>query len=172
MAVLSTLIRSFCCCINADEGPYEFEKPLIHGSLTHLDVQYSDKPDTEEVAEDIVTKLFAAENNDAALQADLQSMARVCGWHEKLADAIRAAMERAIDLGKEMGPAMKAAYEKAIAAINAVEEWANAHPEMAAVITTLIALGILAVMIPWVMAYLGFAEEGILEGELITYFQS
>jgi hypothetical protein len=42
---------------------------------------------------------------------------------------------------------------------------------MAAVITTLIALGILAVMVPWVMAYLGFAEEGILEGELVTCFQ-
>jgi hypothetical protein len=170
MAVLSTLIRSWCCCINADEEPSDYEKPLINHA--HTDVQYRDEPSTGEVAEDIVTKLFAAEKNDEALQADLQSMARVCGWHDKLAHAILSAMERAIDVGKEMGPAVKAAYDKAVAAISEVKEWADAHPEMAAVITTLIALGVLAVMIPWVMAYLGFAEEGIVGGELITCFHS
>jgi hypothetical protein len=163
MAVLSTLIQSWCCCINADEEPSDNEKPLI---------QYRDEPSTEEVAEEIVAKLFAAEHNDEALQADLQSMVHVCGWHNTLAAAILAVMERAIALGKEMYPALKAAYEKAVAAVNDVEEWAGEHPEMAAVITTLIALGVLAVMVPWVMGYLGFAEEGIIGGELVTCFHS
>ena len=71
-----------------------------------------------------------------------------------------------------MGPAMKAAYEKAVTAVNKVKEWADAHPEMTAVIITLIALGVLALMMPWLMAYLGFAEEGIIEGKLVTYLYS
>jgi hypothetical protein len=34
------------------------------------------------------------------------------------------------------------------------------------VLVTLIALGVLAIMMPWLMAWLGFAEEGIVEGKL------
>jgi hypothetical protein len=67
-----------------------------------------------------------------------------------------------------MGPAVKAAYEKAVAAVNKVKEWAEAHPEMTAVIITLIALGVLALMVPWLAASLGFAEEGIIEGKFVT----
>jgi len=36
-----------------------------------------------------------------------------------------------------------------------------------AAIITLIALGVVALMVPWLMAYLGFAEEGIIEGNLM-----
>lgn len=39
---------------------------------------------------------------------------------------------------------------------------------MAAVLITLIALGILAIMMPWLVAWLGFAEEGIVKGKLIA----
>ena len=81
-------------------------------------------------------------------------------------------MENAIKLRKEMGPAVKAAYEKAVAAVNKVKEWAEEHPEMVAVIATLIALGVLALTIPWLMAYLGFTEEGIIEGKFVTCFYS
>ena len=33
-----------------------------------------------------------------------------------------------------MGPAMKSAYETAVAEVNKVQEWAGYHPEMAAVL--------------------------------------
>jgi hypothetical protein len=168
MAVLSTL--SWCCCINADPEPSDVEKPLI--TRAPSDAQYKDNPSAAEVADDIITKLFTAEKNDIALEANLRSMVHTYGWYDNLAAAILASMEQAIELGKEMGPAVKAAYEKAVVAVNKVKEWADAHPEMAAVIITLIALGVLAVMMPWLMAYLGFAEEGILEGESVGYFYS
>ncbi|MCJ1357465.1 MAG: hypothetical protein MMC33_007461 [Icmadophila ericetorum] len=162
MAVLSTLLS--CCCINADQEPSDVEK--------HLITQYKDNPTTAEVADDVIAKLFAAEKNDIALQENLKSMVHTCSWYDNLAAAILAAIEQAIELEKEMGPAVKAAYEKAVAAVNEVKEWADAHPEMAAVVITLIALGVLAVMMPWLMAYLGFAEEGILKASWAARWQT
>lgn len=168
MAVLSKLLG--CCCIHTDPELSFSETRLT--TNTDAYVPYKDNPSKAEVADEIVAKLFAAEKNDAALQADLQSIIHAYGWYDGLANAILAALENAIKLGEEMGSAMKAAYEKAVAAVNKVKEWAEAHPEMAAVIITLIALGVLALMIPWLMAYLGFAEEGIIEGKFVACFYS
>jgi hypothetical protein len=150
MAVLSRLLSY--CCIQRDQEPSFTDKSLSKAGL----------------ADEIVAKLFAAQKNDAILQADLQSIIHAYGWYDGLAAAILAGLEKAIKLGEEMGPAMKAAYEKTVAAVNKVKEWAEAHPEMTAVIITLIALGVLALMIPWLMASLGFAEEGIIEGKFVT----
>jgi hypothetical protein len=63
---------------------------------------------------------------------------------------------------------MESAYEKAVTGVSSVKEWAGEHPEMAAVLCTLIALGVLAIMTPLLMAWLGIAEEGIIEGKLIA----
>ncbi len=161
MAVLSKLLE--CCCIYTDQ-----ELPFSKKSY----IPYKDNPSKAELADEIIAKLFAAEKNDAALQADLQSIIHAYGWFDDLAAAILAALENAIKIGEKMGPAVKTAYEKAVAAVNKVKEWAEAHPEMTAVIITLIALGVLALMIPWLMAYLGFAEEGIIEGKFVTCFYS
>ncbi|XTI89217.1 hypothetical protein V2W45_1237519, partial [Cenococcum geophilum] len=84
--------------------------------------------------------------------------------------AILAALENAIKIGEEMGLAVKTAYKKAVVAVNKVKEWAEVHPEMTAVIITLITLGVLALIIPWLMAYLGFAKEGIIKGKFVTCF--
>ncbi|KAF2235552.1 hypothetical protein EV356DRAFT_420729, partial [Viridothelium virens] len=135
-------------------------------------VPYQDNKSEAEVAHDIIIKLFAAEKNDAALRADLQSTVHACGWYDGLAAAILSALEQAIKLNADMGSAMKDAYGKAAAAVNHITEWAEAHPEMAAVVVTLIALGVLALMMPWLMAYLGFTEEGILEASWAARWQT
>ena len=164
MAVLSKLLGY--CCVHLDRKPSFSEKSLTINTDNYI--PYKDSPNKAELTDEIIAKLFAAQRNDAILQADLQSTIHAYGWYDGLAAAILAGMEEAIKLGKEMGPAVKAAYEKAVAAVNMVKEWAEAHPEMTAVIITLIALGVLALMIPWLMASLGFAEEGIIEGKFVT----
>ncbi|KAF2433997.1 hypothetical protein EJ08DRAFT_573595, partial [Tothia fuscella] len=124
------------------------------------------------LADQIVAKLIAANKNDAILKADLQSTIHTYGWYDGLAAAVLAALENAIRMGDKMQPAMKSAYEKAAAEVGKVNGWATDHPEIAALLVTLIALGILAIMIPWLMAWLGFAEEGILEGSWAAGWQA
>lgn len=166
MAVLSKLLG--CCCIHTDQELSFTEKRYTTNTDSYI--LYKDNPSKAELADEFIAKLFAAENNDAVLQADLKSLIHAYSWYDGLAAAILAALENAIKLREEMGSAVKAAYEKAVTAVNKVKEWAEEHPKMTAVIITLIALGVLALMIPWLMAYLGFAEEGIIEGKFITCF--
>jgi len=168
MAVLSKLLG--CCCIHTDQELPFSEKRLTTNTDSYI--PYKDNLSKAEVADKIIAKLFAAKKNDAALQADLQSVIHAYGWYDGLASAILSALEIAIKIGEEMGSAVKTAYDKAVAAVNTVKDWAEAHPEMTAVIITLIALGILALMIPWLMAYLGFAEGGIIEGKFVPCFYS
>ena len=164
MAAFSNLLSY--CCVGSNH--------TFHLSGKHLATDpghyaaYQDHPGKAELADQIVAKLVAADKNDAILRADLQSTIHAYGWYDGLAAAVLAALENTIRLGEQMGPAMKSAYEKAMAEVSNVEEWAGEHPEMAAVIVTLIALGVLAIMMPWLMAWLGFAEEGIIEGKLIA----
>lgn len=56
-----------------------------------------------------------------------------------------------------MGQAMKSAFDKAI---KEVAEFPHDHP----IFCTLLALGILVVLSPWVLKALGFAELGPVEG--------
>jgi hypothetical protein len=164
MAAFSKLFP--CCCSFSNQKSRLFEKHLA--TDPYRNATYQDHPSKVELADQIVAKLFAADKNDAILKADLQSTIHTYGWYDGFAAAVLAALESAIRLGVETGPAMKSSYEKAVEGVSKVEEWAGEHPEMAAVLVTLIALGVLAIMTPWLMAWLGFAEEGIVESKLAS----
>ena len=162
MSLLSAFLS--CCSTRSKRTPRLSEKHLT--TPPHY-APYQDHPTETDLAAQIIAKLLAATKNDAVLKADLQSTISTYGWYDGLAAAVLAGLENAIKLGEEMQPAMKAAYERAVEGVNSVEQWAGEHPEIsAAVVVTLIALGVLAIMMPWLMAWLGFAEEGIVEGKL------
>lgn len=84
------------------------------------------------------------------------------GWTENLAKNILGGIENGLKQGVLMGKAMKEASEKAI---TTAAGFAHDHPYFCA----LIAVGILAVLMPWVLEALGFAELGPVEGEINTY---
>jgi hypothetical protein len=60
--------------------------------------------------------------------------------------------------GIQMGQAMQEAFDMAV---NEATELAHDHP----IFCTVLALGILAMLMPWVIEALGFAELGPVEGE-------
>ncbi|KAI9685654.1 MAG: hypothetical protein M1822_004214 [Bathelium mastoideum] len=165
MAMLSNLFG--CFCLWADPEPSDLAEN--HTLNNTKNGPYQDGANEAEIAHDIVAKLFAAQKHDVILKADLQTTIRARGWYESLAAAVLATLVRAIELKAEMGPAMKDAYGKASTAISQNKEWAGKHPKMTEVIITLIALGILALMMPWLMVYLGFTEDGIFKGELFSH---
>jgi hypothetical protein len=158
MAMLSKLLTS-CCLQHDDQEPTLAEKQPLLSSDSN--------PSQAHLADEIVSKIIAAEN-DTALQADLRSTVDACGWYDGLAEAVMERLKRAIELGEAMGPVMKNAFERAVAAFNGIKEWVKANPAK----TTLIALGVLAILVPWMLMYLGFAEAGIVEGKFTLSYHT
>ena len=64
-----------------------------------------------------------------------------------------------------MNGALKEAYDKACDAAKAIEGFAAEHPIATAVFCTVIALGVLVILAPYVLEALGFAELGPIEGK-------
>jgi hypothetical protein len=74
-------------------------------------------------------------------------------------------LENAINAGTEMA---QAAADAAAQAKDAAVGLAADHP----VYATLIALGILALLMPWALEILGFGELGPIEGSWAAFWQS
>lgn len=71
----------------------------------------------------------------------------------------------ALDSGKVLVGAMKETYDKVRLV---AEEFVEEHPILTAMIVTVIAIGILAVLVPWAVEALGFGELGPIEGKLFS----
>jgi len=126
-------------------------------------------PSEEEIADAIVSTLFSAEKNGHDLKRTLQNQVHTCGWYEGLAKLVLEKVEAAIKAGAEMGGAMKEAYDKANIVVN---EFVEEHPVLTAVLITLLAIGVLAILTPILLEILGFGELGPIEGSFAARLQS
>ena len=92
------------------------------------------------------------------------------GWSQYLAAKILSALEAVLTAKpvREMNGAMKDAFKKACDAAKVIEGFAAEHPLATAACVTIIAIGILVVLTPYVVEWLGFAELGPVEGELFS----
>lgn len=112
----------------------------------------------EAMAREILDELFKAESKDE-LQSKISAIVTTSSWKSKLAEHVLNVLANAIKQAVPMAQALKEAFDKAAAA---AAEFAQDHPEL----VTLIALGVLALLVPWALEALGFAEIGIVEGVL------
>jgi hypothetical protein len=112
---------------------------------------------TQEVAIDILNALYNAEKPGKLLERHIETIVGERGWTESLAGALLSQLENALRSGASMGQAMKEASDKSVAA---AFEFAREHP----VWFTLIALGILVILAPWVLEILGFGARGPIKG--------
>lgn len=159
--MLSNILSS---CLGARK-PRRISAIHYTGGAYTSTVTYADKPSASDTADRFVLRLFNAPDIDGDLDASLKSLVTEFGWYDQIAQAILEALQQALQEGKEMTPVLKAAYDRAKEAVAAITNWADDHPELATLIVTLIAIGILALTVPWVLTYLGFAEEGIIAGQ-------
>jgi hypothetical protein len=123
------------------------------------------KRTTQELTTEVLNTLYKAEKKGRTLKQDLQDIVSDYGWTENLATAILNGLESALKAGAPMGQAMKEAFEKAT---KEAADFAHDHP----VFCTLIALGILAILVPWAVVALGFGELGPVEGKSCALFES
>lgn len=110
-----------------------------------------------------------AQKPGPSLDATIQSIVHAAGgWSEYLAAKALAALEGVLKAGgKPLSAAMQVAYDKACEAFKATKGFAIDHPIATEVVITVIALGILVELAPYVLELLGFAELGPVEGEFV-----
>ena len=119
----------------------------------------------EEAAAAIVTALYEADASNLSLITHVNQLAHQAGGcSEWLANKVREGIEVALKGGKEMSAVMTAAYDKAVEAAKVFEQFAEDHPLATAVFVTVIAIGVLVVLAPYVVELLGFGELGPIEG--------
>lgn len=116
----------------------------------------------EEVASSILTTIFSAEKSGPDLERRLQELVRSSGWSEGLAKRILDGLVDALNSSKAMGGAVKEAFDKASAVAS---EFVHEHPVFVAAVATVVAIGILVILVPWAVEVLGFGELGPAEGE-------
>lgn len=115
------------------------------------------------VAGDVVSTLLTTSLTGPALHMQLDSVISACGWTENLAKRILEKLTFALqEAQNNLGPVISDAYRKVWDVARDIEGFVIEHPIMC----TIIALGVLALVAPWVLSALGFGELGPIEGEI------
>lgn len=118
------------------------------------------------LAAKIVDIIYASEKHGQSLKDELGNIVHTEGWYETLAKRVLDHLISALKASKVMGKAMKEAYDKAS---RAAREFAEKHPVYTAAIITIIAIGVLVLVAPWIVEALGFGELGPIEGKQFAY---
>ena len=122
---------------------------------------------TQETASGIVSVLLSAESAGKDLDIQVQSIVHQAGgWYQSLAIAVLETLVQGIQEGKLiMNEAMKQAWEKAKACADGVGGFVSKHPVWTAAIVTVVVLGMLVILAPYILEWLGFSALGPVEGE-------
>ncbi|OJJ37148.1 hypothetical protein ASPWEDRAFT_38802 [Aspergillus wentii DTO 134E9] len=118
---------------------------------------------TEDTASDILNLILTAESPES-LRKQLHETVSTSGWTDAIAQALLNGLSKAIVAGAQMAEASRNALEKAR---DAAVGFATDHP----VYATILAIGVLAILTPWVVEALGFAELGPVEGSFAAGWQ-
>ena len=136
--------------------------------------QDPEKPiNVQDVAAAILSALHKADNPGHDLDLAVQDIvSQAGGWYEHIAIAVLTALRNALMEGSPMRQAMGVAFEKARDAAAGIADFAREHPLYTAAICAVIALGILVILAPSVIAALGFSELGPVEGKVCVLVSS
>ncbi|KAK4443541.1 putative HTH-type transcriptional regulator YdfL [Podospora aff. communis PSN243] len=180
MAIDVTAILDCVCLTSKPTTPHTTKTQHHHRKSTRqqapIAAQTSDSP--EEMATKVITTLRNAEEPGLTLVESLNDTVKPAGWSEKLAKRVLAILEETLKAtGRDTwGPVLRDAYDKAVLisgeVFDKLVEEASAHPKLAAVVSTVLAIGVLAVLMPWVLELLGFAEEGPVAWSFAAWWQS
>jgi hypothetical protein len=120
---------------------------------------------TEESANEFVNKLRLTEKHGNALKVELQGIIEANGWREYFQEVLMDTLEKAVHEGHHMGPVFEKALNEAWIQVKKIKEFADENPA----VYYIVAIGVLAIMAPWLLEALGFAESGIFEGMVFSF---
>jgi len=129
------------------------------------------KADDERNAAEIIDFLYTTDRKGKelrdALNSKMNSKMNACGLREELAKALFKAMDIAVREARDLTPLLKDAKDKIYETIKEIGDFAEDHP----IFCSLIVLGFLVLLMPWVLEAVGFAELGPIEGSLAAQWQ-
>ncbi|CAM1509507.1 Fc.00g032460.m01.CDS01 [Cosmosporella sp. VM-42] len=134
--------------------------------ITGQPVPYSD----DEVSQ-FIEVLRTADCSEKELEKRLKSIISTNGLKERIAERILEGIEKLLNEGAKVASAMDDAMKKAT---DIALDFANEHPYYTALIAagTIIALGVLVMLCPWVLEALGFARLGPRGGSFAAKWMS
>lgn len=114
-----------------------------------------------DAAGEFIDILRTAEKGGKNLERRLRNIVTVNSWTEELAKYILRGIEYLVQHRDSIGQVVRDAMDKAIEAAESAFQFAKDHP----VFVTLIAIGVLVLVSPWVLEALGFGELGPVAGK-------
>ncbi|CAN9155322.1 unnamed protein product [Alternaria alternata] len=152
-----------CGTAEAKDETYPNEKAALLSAAT------SNSRLTAETADNVIAILLTTSLTGPALHMQLDSVVGASGWRSNMAKYVLEKLTAALQASHErLGPTIRSAYHRAWEAAQSIEGFVIEHPVMC----TVIALGVLAVVAPWVLEALGFAELGPVQGTFASWWQS
>ncbi|KJZ74873.1 hypothetical protein HIM_05782 [Hirsutella minnesotensis 3608] len=134
---------------------------------------------TEAMAADVVGLLVQTNKRAVQVRAQVDEIVAATGWTEQLARSILGKLEAVVEQGREqMGPTLLKAYNKAVClAVEHFDGLVRAAKDQpyetaAAVLLTVLAVGVLAQLAPVVLELLGFGELGPIEGSFAAWWEA
>lgn len=170
--IMASLVDAICACLCGIGDTAEEHGPLLEKS--HLSTFTTRTRTPDEVAADIVDLLRNAEKNNCQLKRDLDGIVSTTsgGWTLCVAKGIFNKLAKLLlsnDNCEKMGTAINDALMKVEEIAQVTFDFARDHPVAVEVFCTILAIGVLWLMLPWVLEVLGFAAEGPVAGECQTY---
>ncbi|KAL5405789.1 hypothetical protein PMIN04_012235 [Paraphaeosphaeria minitans] len=159
---MAALIEAIITCLTGSEPratTYHEKEPLVDPCQPRT---------AEEAASRVVHALLQADKAGPDLKRTLDGIVGSYGWTEKIAERVLVQLHVALREAEKLQGPVKEAYDKACSAALAVEGFVKEHP----VFFTVIALGVIITIAPWVLEALGFAELGPLEGSFAAAWQA
>jgi len=180
------LIKTLFPCIPAPRKPHhqtslEEKQPLLAPRSRTYPSEKQPSLSIQEASDRIATALLHSTTEDLPLQRQVTNIIHQAGgWTESLAEGILTAftflLAKAIELKISITPIIQDAVDKVVEAGKQTAELAEwfveEHPVWTGVILTLVALGVLWLLWPWILGALGFGEEGIIEASWAARWQS
>jgi hypothetical protein len=141
--------QAFSACLSPEREPTALASGCAYNAHIHAQ------------STEILSILFSAEKAGAELAGQLEGVVGTTSWSEYLALQVYEGLCNAIRTGAHVGTALARALQRVG---EEVYEFVMENPEFVAGI---LAIGVIALLVPWALAALGFGAEGPGAGELL-----
>ncbi|KAK2044791.1 hypothetical protein LZ31DRAFT_276137 [Colletotrichum somersetense] len=122
----------------------------------------------QEAAVEFIDILRTAEKGGKDLERRLKNIVTANSWTEEIAKRILQGVEALVQHSDTIGQVVREAIDMAAEAAERVFDFAADHP----VFVTLVAIGVLVVIAPWVIEALGFGELGPVANTFASFWQA